>query len=295
MFVTYLTSKFLYNRYMEYLNRWRVMVDDRLEEVIDSVDQSKLQEEIQHVVLAGGKRVRPIMTLIVCEALGGEPEDAIDYAASVELVHNASLVVDDVIDDSDLRRGTPSAWAEYGHVSAFIASDGIMGEAFQLLSDDVRAMQSVAESSVKLGQGEATELMSMPSNQEEYLLLIKRKTAALFRSATELGAIAAGADEYTIESFGRYGEQVGLAFQIRDDVLDATADTETLGKPANHDADMERPSVVEVTELSVDEANQLAEEQLEGAFEALNAVEAENENSMEYLRAIAEFVVDREH
>ena len=279
---------------MEYLESRRDRVEERLEAVLDDVEPDELADEVRHVALAGGKRVRPTVTVLVCEALGGDPDDAVEFAVGIELVHNASLVIDDIIDESDVRRGTPSAWAEFGHGPAIIASDGLLGEAFALFSADERAMQAVTESMVELGEGEATELVSQPTNETEYMELARRKTGALFRAAAELGAIAADADAYTVEAFGQYAERVGVAFQMRDDVLDATADPEKLGKPAGQDAEMERPSLVEVTELTPEEANERARAESDAALEALSTTDTADSQAMEYLQDLAEFVVVRE-
>ena len=279
---------------MEYLERRRSLVAERLEAAVDAVEPDALREQIDSVVLAGGKRVRPTVTVLVCEALGGEPEDAVDFAVGIELVHNASLVIDDIIDESDLRRGSESAWAAFGHGPAIIASDGLLGEAFALFSSDERAMQVVAEAMVELGEGEASELVEQPASEEEYMTPARRKTGALFRAAAELGAIAADADAYTIEAVGDYAERVGVAFQMRDDVLDATADPETLGKPAGQDAAMERPSLVEVTDLTPEEANERAREESDAALEALSTIDVADEAALEYLEDLAKFVVVRE-
>ena len=279
---------------MEYLEARRDRVEERLEAVIEAVEPDELTDQVGHVALSGGKRVRPTVTVLVCEALGGDPTDAVDFAVGIELVHNASLVIDDIIDESELRRGTPAAWAEYGHGPAIIASDGLLGEAFALFSTDERAMQSVSEAMVELGEGEATELVAQPTNETEYMELARRKTGALFRAAAELGAIAADADPYTVEAMGEYAQRVGVAFQMRDDVLDATADAETLGKPTGHDAEMERPSFVEVTDLTTEEANAKARAESDAALKALETVEAPESQSLEYLRDLAEFVVVRE-
>jgi geranylgeranyl diphosphate synthase type I len=279
---------------MEYLKRRRSRVEERLEEVLDAVEPSELADEVRHISLSGGKRVRPTVTVLVCEALGGDPEDAVDFAVGIELVHNASLVIDDIIDDSDVRRGVASAWSEFGHGPAIIASDGLLGEAFALFSADERAMQVVAESMVELGEGEATELVAQPTNEEEYLELARRKTGALFRAAAELGAVAADADAYTVEAFGQYAERVGIAFQMRDDVLDATADADDLGKPTGHDAEMDRPSFVQVTDLTPEEANERARGMSDDALAALAAVDADDSQALAYLEDLAEFVVVRE-
>ena len=279
---------------MEYLERRRGRIEERLQEVLDDVEPRELREEVEHVALAGGKRVRPTVTVLVCEVLDGDIDRAVDYAVGIELVHNASLVIDDIIDESDVRRSTPAAWKEYGHGPAIIASDGLLGEAFALFSVSERAMQAVAESMVELGEGEAIELVDQPVSEQEYMELARRKTGALFRAAAELGAIAADADAYTVEAFGPYAERVGVAFQMRDDVLDATADAEQLGKPTGHDAQMERPSLVEVTDLSPEEANERALETSEAALAALDSIDAADSQAMTYLQDLAEFVVLRE-
>ena len=279
---------------MEYLQRRVATVERRLEAVAGDVEPPELADRIEHVALAGGKRVRPAVALLVCEAAGGEPADAVDFAVGVELVHNASLVVDDIIDRSDVRRGTPSAWAAFGHGPALITSDGLLGEAFALFSENERATRAVAEAMVELGEGEATELVDRPATEAEYMQLARRKTGALFRAAAELGAIAAEADGYTVEAFGDYAERVGVAFQIRDDVLDATGERTQLGKPTGSDRAMDRPSLVRVSELSPDEADERAHREADHALESLRAADTEDSQARGYLRDLAEFVVVRD-
>ena len=279
---------------MEYLEHRVGMVNSRLEAVIDATDPDELSGQLEGVVLAGGKRVRPAVTLLVCEALGGDPEVAVDFAAGIELVHNASLVIDDIIDRSEVRRGTPSAWAAHGYGPAIIASDGLLGEAFGLFLGNEQAMRIVAESMVELGEGEATELVDRPSTEDEYMTLARRKTGALFRAAAELGAVAGGADVATVDAFGEYAERVGVAFQIRDDVLDATADTDELGKPAGQDEVMDRPSLVQITDLTPEEGDARAREQSDLALKALDRTGVDDTDAKAYLRDLAEFVVVRE-
>ena len=280
---------------MDYPESRRALVEDRLEAVLDGVEPEELAAEVRHVALSGGKRVRPTVTVLACEAAGGDAEDAVDFAVGVELVHDASLVVDDIIDRSSVRRGSASAWAEYGYGPAIVASDGLLGEAFGLFSKDPRATEAVAEAMVELGEGEATELVAEPTDEAEYMELARRKTGALFRAAAELGAIAADASPETVEAFGEYAERVGIAFQIRDDVLDATADSGDLGKPTGHDAKIGRPSVVQVTDLDAAEANDLALEQSKAALAALDRAATPDDEATVYLRDLAEFVVNRTH
>src|SRR6056297_719815 len=279
---------------MEYLERRVALVEDRLEAVIDEVEPEELSDEVGHVVLAGGKRVRPAVTILACEAFDGDPDDAVDFAAGIEFVHNASLVIDDIIDRSAVRRGTPSAWSEFGYGPAIVASDGLLGEAFGLFSAEPRAMRTVAEAMVELGEGEATELAARPTTEAEYMDLARRKTGALFRAAAELGAVAGGAEPHAIDSFGEYAERVGVAFQMRDDVLDATADADDLGKPTGQDAEMDRPSVLQVTSLTPEEINERARSESERALAALDDADPPETEAIEYLRDLAEFVVVRE-
>jgi geranylgeranyl diphosphate synthase type I len=279
---------------MEFLERRRTLVEDRLEAVLDGVEPSELADEVGHVALSGGKRVRPLVTMLACEAAGGATEDAVDFGVGVELVHNASLVVDDVIDQSEVRRGVDSAWTAFGYGPAIIASDGLLGEAFGLFSPEPRAMQAATEAMIELGEGEATELVAQPTDETEYMELARCKTGALFRAAAELGAIAADAGPFTVEAFGEYAERVGVAFQIRDDVLDATADADDLGKPTGQDAEMDRPSVVQVTDLTPEEADERAREEADRALSALGRTDAGDTEAGEYLRDLAEFVVVRE-
>lgn len=290
---------------MEYLERRRALVESRLATVLDATEPDVMTGRLEHVSLSGGKRVRPMVTLLTFEAAGGEivgengreanfSANAVDFAVGIELVHNASLVVDDIIDESTLRRGVESAWMAFGHGPAITTSDGLLGEAFSLFGGDDRAMRAVAGAMVELGEGEATELVAQPTSESEYMELARRKTGALFRAAAELGAIAAGADAYTIESFGNYAERVGIAFQIRDDVLDATAEAETLGKPTGQDLEMERPSLVQITDLTVDEVNARAKAESDAALSSLSAADPGDSPAVEYLKDLAEFVVARE-
>ncbi|USZ71034.1 polyprenyl synthetase family protein [Natronosalvus halobius] len=279
---------------MELLEHRRALLEERLIEVVDGVEPEALNDGVRHATLAGGKRVRPTVTVLACETVGGEASDAVDFGVGIELVHTASLVVDDIIDRSELRRGTTSAWSELGYGPAIITSDGLLGEAFALFSSDPAAMQVVSEAMVELGVGEATELEAKPKTEAEYMTLARRKTGALFRAAAELGAIAANADTFTVEALGEYAERVGVAFQIRDDVLDAVADPEALGKPTGHDAVMERPSLVQITEMTPSEANGRARAEADRAIDALGTVDVVNAEARDYLLELAEFVVERE-
>ncbi|MFC3957687.1 polyprenyl synthetase family protein [Halovivax cerinus] len=279
---------------MERPVRRQALIDDRLEAAVTNVEPPALRDRVSDTALVGGKRVRPMVTVLSCELVGGTPADALDFAVGIELVHTASLVVDDIIDRSPIRRDSPSAWSAFGHDAAIVTSDGLLGEAFALFSADPTAMRTVTAAMVELGEGEAMELVATPSTEAEYMTLARRKTGALFRAAAALGAIAADADPETVDALGEYAERVGVAFQIRDDVLDAVADPETLGKPTGRDASLDRPSLLQVTDLSPDAANERAREQVDLAIDALERVEPVDRDARAYLLELAEFVVERE-
>ncbi|MFW6449229.1 MAG: polyprenyl synthetase family protein, partial [Halobacteriota archaeon] len=135
---------------MQYIDARRAAIDDRLEAVIDGVEPEGLTGPMGHSLLSGGKRVRPTLTILTCEAVGGDMDDALEFAVGIELVHTASLVIDDIIDRSAVRRGEPSTWREFGHGEAIIGTDGLLAEAFDRFSRDERAMELVAEALVEL-------------------------------------------------------------------------------------------------------------------------------------------------
>ncbi len=279
---------------MQYIDARRDAIDDRLEAIMASVEPEGLTRPMQHSLLSGGKRVRPTLTILTCEAVGGEMDDALEFAVGVELVHTASLVIDDIIDRSPVRRGEQSTWAKFGHSEAIIGTDGLLAEAFERFATNERAMALVAEALVELGEGEATELVDQPKTRAGYIELARRKTGVLFRVAAELGGIAGGADDETIDGLGTYAERVGVAFQIRDDVLDVIADPEVIGKPAGRDDAMDRPSLLAVSDLTPEDADRYAHEQSDAALEALDGVDIVDERIERYLRELAHFVVERE-
>ena len=279
---------------LEYIKPRREAIEDRLERTVEVVEPDGLADPMRHALLSGGKRVRPTLTVLTCEAVGGSIDDALEYAVGIELVHSASLVVDDIIDRASIRRGTASTWSEYRHDGALIGSDGLLTEALDRFSRDPQALELITDALVELGEGEATELVAEPVSREAYIELARRKTGVLFRAAAEVGVLAGGGDGATLEGLGTYAERVGIAFQIRDDVLDVVADIETLGKPAGRDAAMERPSLLAVSDMDPDEADAFAKEQAAVALDALDGVSIADDTIRTYLESLARFVVTRD-
>ena len=276
-------------------NDHRLLIENHISEIIDEISLPKLRDSIKYSTLSGGKRLRPTLTLLSCELVGGDLAKAIDFAVGIELIHTASLIVDDIIDSSPFRRKQYSSWVEFGHSDAVISSDGLIGEAFNLFSIDPIALECVSKAMADLGSGEAMELVSPPQNEEQYLDLARRKTGSLFRAAAELGGIAAQSDQSTITALGDYAEAVGMAFQIRDDVLDATADPEILGKPTGQDAMLERPSLLRVAGISPLDANSRAHLQANNALRILGTIQTTNPTTLDYLSELVNFAVTRSY
>lgn len=279
---------------MEYIEDRRDAIEDALGACVAAVEPESLAAPMRHALLSGGKRVRPTMTILACEAVGGTTDAALEYAVGIELIHSASLVVDDIIDRAIVRRGVESTWSAFDHDGALIGSDGLLGEALRRFARDPRALDHVTDALVELGEGEAFELVDHPVSREEYVELARRKTGVLFRASAEVGALAGGGGEAAIEGLGTYAERVGIAFQIRDDVLDVVADADTLGKPPGRDEAMDRPSLLAVSDMGPVEADAFAREQSARAIEAIEDVPIAGDEVRRYLEGLADFVVTRD-
>ncbi len=233
------------------LDRLLPLIESRLLASFQGGEAARVGEAMRYSLEAGGKRVRPILSLLAAEAVGGSVEDALPGALALECIHTYSLVHDDLpaMDDDDLRRGKPTCHIAYGEAHAILAGDGLLTEAFRILAAEgsldpalrVEAIAVLAEAAGWRGMvgGQALDLEGEQLNDYglDHLKTIHRlKTGALLRAATELGAILAGADPAQRAALRAYGEAIGLAFQIQDDILDATATEAALGKRAGKDA-----------------------------------------------------------
>ena len=232
-------------RYAEYL----VMINARLEGLFTDSDlpQARLLESMRYSLLAGGKRIRPIITLEFCRLSGGDPYDALTAACAVELVHTYSLIHDDLpcMDDDELRRGLPTNHMVYGEATAMLAGDALQAAAFSLILGD-RNMKTVrrAECARILSEaagvrgmcgGQMLDLENVFDGAEELSRMNDLKTGAMLRACAEIGVVAAGGGLRKRKAAIKYASALGLAFQIRDDMLDVMAETEELGKPVGSD------------------------------------------------------------
>ncbi len=229
---------------------YRAAVDDHLGGLFaDAKDKPyrRLQEAMRYSLLAGGKRVRPVMTLAFCDMLGGQWREALPFACALELVHTYSLIHDDLpcMDDDDLRRGRPTCHKVYGETMAVLAGDALQGEAFGLIAAapamtaqqriDAVAVLSAACGGGGMVAGQVLDVDHLAQGEADLRLLHRLKTGAMLQAAAELGCVAAGADDGLRQRAWDYGCHIGLAFQVRDDVLDVVADQGELGKPIGSD------------------------------------------------------------
>ena len=229
---------------------YRAAVDDHLGGLFaDAKDKPyrRLQEAMRYSLLAVGKRVRPVMTLAFCDMLGGQWREALPFACALELVHTYSLIHDDLpcMDDDDLRRGRPTCHKVYGETMAVLAGDALQGEAFGLIAAapamtaqqriDAVAVLSAACGGGGMVAGQVLDMDHLAQGEADLRLLHRLKTGAMLQAAAELGCVAAGADDGLRQRARDYGCHIGLAFQVRDDVLDVVADQGELGKPIGSD------------------------------------------------------------
>jgi octaprenyl-diphosphate synthase len=194
----------------------------------------------QYIISAGGKRLRPALLLLCCGALGYQQSQRFNMAAVVEFIHTATLLHDDVVDESALRRGRATANAAFGNAASVLVGDFLYSRAFQMMvdADSMRIMQVLSDATNVIAEGEVQQLMNMHDaslDEAGYLQVIRSKTAKLFEASARVGAILAQADSALEEACASYGQALGTAFQVIDDVLDYAGEAEVMGKSVGDD------------------------------------------------------------
>jgi geranylgeranyl diphosphate synthase type II len=270
-----------------------------------------LREAIQYSVMAGGKRLRPVLVLMACEACGGDVDRAIPAACAIEMVHTYSLIHDDLpaMDDDKLRRGRPTNHIVFGEAHAILAGDALLALAFEILGRDVDPPEVAAACCVDLAsaagasgmvggqvadlESESREAGDTNINTAEDLELLqsihRRKTGQLLLSALTMGARIADADHATLDAVRDYGKCVGLAFQIADDLLDTSGDASKMGKGTQKDSG--RGKLTYPGLLGGDESRRRAKELIDEACHSIHRL-GERANCLE---ALAHFVIERDH
>ncbi|MEM9580142.1 MAG: polyprenyl synthetase family protein [Pseudomonadota bacterium] len=200
----------------------------------------RIPQVTAHLVEAGGKRVRPMLTLAAAHLCGYEGDNHVKLAATVEFIHTATLLHDDVVDESSQRRGRPTANLLFDNSSSILTGDYLFARSFQLMVEtgSLRVLDILANASATIAEGEVLQLTAsqdLATTEDTYLKVVRGKTAALFSAATEVGGVIAGADETHVKALHAYGDALGIAFQIVDDLLDMQGDPNATGKNVGDD------------------------------------------------------------
>ena len=223
------------------------LVEENLTRSVRSAEQT-LTDIASHLICGGGKRVRPMITLLAYRAFGGKTvEDIVDIATAIELIHTATLLHDDIIDGAETRRGKESAYRKFGLKSTLVAGDFLFIKAFEFAGKfDETVVQWTADACTRLTEGEILQGFFNRNTDvtvADYLEIVKRKTASLFQTGAKIGVYLAGANPALVEQMDQYGLNLGIAFQIIDDVLDVIGHKELLGKPTGIDLRDGNPSL----------------------------------------------------
>ncbi len=295
-----------------YFETRRKMVEKALDHYMDKTlsDPEIIHESMRYSVFAGGKRLRPVLVLMGAEVCGKKPEIALPTAVAMELVHTYSLVHDDLpaMDDDDLRRGRPTNHKVYGEAVAILAGDALLTKAFELIAQNAKirpvrptsipsVVQLIAHGAGTFGMigGQVMDIQAEDGkwkkhhNQHALIASIHRhKTAALIRASLQAGATLAGATQKQLDALGHYGEKIGLAFQIADDVLDVVADKKKLGK---NGSDAKNDKLTFPALYGLEESRKKAQQLVEEAKKAL----APFGKRAQVLKQLANYIIERDH
>ncbi|MEN9295562.1 MAG: hypothetical protein RIS03_1256 [Pseudomonadota bacterium] len=276
---------------------------------LDEVIRTRLQSDVvlinqisHYIIGAGGKRLRPALLMMTAQALGGtQVAHRHEMAAVVEFIHTATLLHDDVVDESSLRRGRATANAAFGNAASVLVGDFLYSRAFQMMvaPGQMRIMEILANATNTIAEGEVLQLLNMHDpdvNEERYVQVINFKTAKLFEAAASLGALLAGASDTQFAAAERYGRHIGTAFQIVDDLLDYTADASQMGKNAGDDLREGKPTLPLIYLLqngtaeqkalirsAIEQADELPDDVFEKVYRAI--VESQ---ALKYTQSVAE-------
>ncbi len=270
----------------------------------DRFRPSVLHEAMLYSLFAGGKRIRPILALASYEACGGDSAEIVPYASTLELIHTYSLIHDDLpaMDNDDLRRGKPTSHKVYGEAVAILAGDALLTEAFSILSDPswcssikeinlLKASQEIASASGARGMvaGQVQDMLSENSEPDNETLhfIHEHKTAALIRASVRVGPLLYGSGRDTLDAMARYGNNIGLAFQIIDDILDVVGDAEEIGKPVGSDERINKMTYPRLHGIA--KSREIAEQLLSDAVSYLGIFSSEADP----LREIARYLLCR--
>lgn len=286
-------------------DQWRRQIEGELRNVIrlGADCPGRLQQSMEYSLAAGGKRLRPCLCLLACEAVGGEIDAALPAACAIEIVHTYSLIHDDLpaMDDDDLRRGRATNHKAFDEATAILAGDGLLTFAFELLATRiapaevaiacVRELASAAGPEGMVG-GQMADLLGEQCSEPTIELLEsihRRKTGRLISASLVIGGLVGGAEPQTLCSLRRYGDLIGLAFQIVDDLLDITGEQEKMGKGVRKDSACSKLTYPSL--MGIEESRQLAGELIDNARTEIKIF---GQRALG-LDALARFIIERDH
>jgi geranylgeranyl diphosphate synthase type II len=286
-----------------YLRDKRALVDDALKTVFPEPEgpAADVVRAMTYSLFAGGKRLRPILCIGGAEAVGKEGKAVLPFACGLELIHTYSLIHDDlpVMDNDDLRRGKPTSHKVFGDAVALLAGDGLLTEAFRLMAATrgvdpgslLKVIQRVGSAAGYQGMvgGQVADIQSegKPADRALVDFIHSRKTGALIHASVTSGAILAGANESQVNAVSSYGEKIGLAFQIADDILDVEGDSRTMGKGVGGDA--KKKKLTFPAAVGLGKAKEMQSRLVKEAVDALKAFD----EKADPLRSIAVYIIER--
>lgn len=287
------------------LKKYQEQVNNELEKYSGKKDvpEKILNNSMEYSLMAGGKRLRPILVIATYEIFGKNINKCIPYAVAIEMVHNFSLIHDDLpgIDNDDFRHGKPTNHKKFNEATAILAGDGLLNQAYIVISEDlIKSESEKLKNKLKVFNEFSTAVDRMIAGEyidteyegkqitDEYLEYIhKNKTGALLKLCVRMGAILANANEKDLEKLTKYAEKIGLAFQIKDDILSEEGNEEILGKPVGNDKELEKCTYV--SKYGLQGAKKILEEITKEAIEELK----EYGDRAEFLRELALYIKDR--
>lgn len=287
------------------LKKYQEQVNNELEKYLRKKDvpEKILNNSMEYSLMAGGKRLRPILVIATYEIFEKNINKCIPYAVAIEMVHNFSLIHDDLpgIDNDDFRHGKPTNHKKFNEATAILAGDGLLNQAYIVISEDlIKSESEELKNKLKVFNEFSTAVDRMIAGEyidteyegkqitDEYLEYIhKNKTGALLKLCVRMGAILANANEKDLEKLTKYAEKIGLAFQIKDDILSEEGNEEILGKPVGNDKELEKCTYV--SKYGLQGAKKILEEITKDAIEKLK----EYGDKAEFLRELALYIKDR--
>lgn len=290
--------------FKEKLKEYQDIVNKELEKYLNKTEcpEKVLNNAVEYSLMAGGKRLRAILVLDVYKMFKNEIQNAMPYAIALEMIHNFSLIHDDLpeIDNDDFRHGKPTNHKQFNHATALLAGDSLFNQAYIVLSKDMLNEQNERQNKLRVfnefavavdrmisGEYLDTELEGQQISHDMLKYIHENKTGALLKLSVRMGAILAGADENNIERLSKFAEKIGLAFQIKDDILSEEGNPEITGKPVGNDKEHHKCTYVSVYGL------QGAKDKLEEITkEAIQYLEIYGEKA-EFLRELAIYIKDR--